>query len=385
MHHTLYFVTLLACLSGIVSGISAARAEAKSTTCKLQVLQSSTPRGYISSKRNGSGEYGILTNSSTEAIEVTFTPKNTSTQMDLSVTGANVNTPALGAIVGFFNEGDDLKAGSYHYAYIGLTSRTPSGAVPQTGVNSFDQVQNYNRKIESAIWSFNSSTKSVTPQWVNTDRSTPQNILLYVDKQNVLIITGDKGKFGETFKEEFEAQGATPVEVVLDLPKQHAESESTKEPNLLDTTVGALSVTFSVSRNNPNQLNLKVGGASADMPMLGGIVGFTTTNDNLVSGSHHYAYIGLTSQTASGSTPVQGVNSFDKVQNFERKVQSAIWTYDSGKKQLAPQWVNADRTMAGNYLLHVADEKALVLTADKTEFQKVMNVTFSEVALGCVA
>ncbi|KAF8753657.1 hypothetical protein RHS01_06827 [Rhizoctonia solani] len=115
------------------------------------------------------------------------------------------------------------------------------------------------------------------------------------------------------------------------------------------------------------------------------VVGFTTTNDNLVSGSHHYAYIGLTSQTASGSTPVQGVNSFDKVQNFERKVQSAIWTYDSGKKQLAPQWVNADRTMAGNYLLHVADEKALVLTADKTEFQKVMNVTFSEVALGCVA
>ncbi|KAF8747005.1 hypothetical protein RHS02_00630, partial [Rhizoctonia solani] len=213
MYHNLYLVTLLTCLSGIVSGISAARAEAKSTTCKLQVLQSSTSRGYISSKRNGSGEYGILTNSSTEAIEVTFTPKNTSTQMDLSVTGANVNTPALGGIVGFFNEGDDLKAGSYHYAYIGLTSRTPSGAVPQTGVNSFDQVQNYNRKIESAIWSFNSSTKSVTPQWVNTDRSTPQNILLYVDKQNVLIITGDKGKFGETFKEEFEAQGATPVEV----------------------------------------------------------------------------------------------------------------------------------------------------------------------------
>ncbi|KAF8753664.1 hypothetical protein RHS01_06828 [Rhizoctonia solani] len=215
MYHNLYLVTLIACLSGIVSGISAPRAEAKSTTCKLQVLQSSTPRGYISSKRNESGEYGILTNSSTEAIEVTFTPKNTSTQMDLSVTGANVSTPALGAIVGFFNEGDDLKAGSYHYAYIGLTSRTPSGAVPQTGVNSFDQVQNYNRKIESAIWSFNSSTKSVTPQWVNTDRSTPQNILLYVDKQNVLIITGDKGKFGETFKEEFEAQGATPVEVLV--------------------------------------------------------------------------------------------------------------------------------------------------------------------------
>ncbi|ELU38288.1 hypothetical protein AG1IA_07681 [Rhizoctonia solani AG-1 IA] len=213
MHHTLYFVTLLACLSGIVSGISAPRAEAKSTTCKLQVLQSSTPRGYISSKRNESGEYGILTNSSTEAIEVTFTPKNTSTQMDLSVTGANVNTPALGASKYNASEGwelpvctvgiipsscAELKA-NFSYAYIGLTSRTPSGAVPQTGVNSFDQVQNYNRKIESAIWSFNSSTKSVTPQWVNTD--------------HVLIITGDKGKFGETFKEEFEAQGATPVEV----------------------------------------------------------------------------------------------------------------------------------------------------------------------------
>jgi hypothetical protein len=105
----------------------------------------------------------------------------------------------------------------------------------------------------------------------------------------------------------------------------------------------------------------------------------------------------LTAQTAPGSVPVKGANSFDKVQNFERKIESAIWTFDSGTKQLTPQWVNANRGTPKNYLLHMADEseflekyedisphlislvEALVFTADKAEFRKVMNVTFSEV------
>ncbi|CAE6449643.1 unnamed protein product [Rhizoctonia solani] len=153
---------------------------------------------------------------------------------------------------------------------------------------------------------------------------------------------------------------------------------------LQDSSSGALSVAFSASRSNSKELSLRVVGAAANMSMFGGIIGFTTSNDNLVTGSHHYAYIGLTPQTPSRSIPLKGTNSFDQVQNFERKVQSAIWSYDSAKKQLAPQWVNTNKATPKNYLLHVADEKALVFTADKAEFQKVLKVTFSEVTLNCV-
>ncbi|CAE6471465.1 unnamed protein product [Rhizoctonia solani] len=454
MRPSLYSALIATSLSSVVSGLLIPRAEP--ITCKLQVLQSSKPLGYLSSKLNEFGEYGILTNSATEALEVTFTPESTSVRMDLNVTGATVQMPVLGGIVGFFNEGDDLESGSYHYAYIGLTSQTSVGATPQKGINSFDQAQNYDRKIESAIWSFNSTTKELIPQWVNTDNSTPRNIVLFVDKQNVLVITADKRRFEENFREEFEAQGATPLEVVgIALPRCwfyineiqkffpnsreliqiltmgisgyfSVSSQSTTLWDLIssglapfasqttcklqvyqgtkplgylssqrnsygeygalqDSAAGALSVTFSASRSKSTGLNLRVVGASADMPMLGGIIGFTTSNDNLASGSHHYAYVGLTSQTISGSIPVQGSNSFDKVQNFERKVQSAIWAVDLATKQLTAQWINTNRATPRNYLLYVADEKALVFTADKTEFKRVMNVSFSEVTLNCVA
>ncbi|KAH7339075.1 hypothetical protein B0J17DRAFT_717496 [Rhizoctonia solani] len=153
---------------------------------------------------------------------------------------------------------------------------------------------------------------------------------------------------------------------------------------LQDSSSGALSVVFSASRSNSKQLGLRVVGANADVSMFGGIIGFTTANDNLATGSHHYAYIGLTPQTPAGSIPIKGTNSFDQVQNFERKVQSAIWSFDLSTKQLTPQWVNTNKATPRNYLLHVADENALIFTADKAEFKKVLNVTFSEVTLNCV-
>ncbi|CAE7140549.1 unnamed protein product, partial [Rhizoctonia solani] len=103
---------------------------------------------------------------------------------------------------------------------------------------------------------------------------------------------------------------------------------------LQESSSGALSVAFTATRSNSKELSLKVVGASAVTPMFGGIIGFTTSNDNLATGSHHYAYIGLTPQTSSGSVPVKGTNSFDQIQDFERKVQSAIWGYDSSTKRL---------------------------------------------------
>ncbi|KDN34898.1 hypothetical protein RSAG8_12038, partial [Rhizoctonia solani AG-8 WAC10335] len=88
---------------------------------------------------------------------------------------------------------------------------------------------------------------------------------------------------------------------------------------LQDSSSGALSVAFSASRSNSKELSLRVVGAAANMSMFGGIIGFTTSNDNLVTGSHHYAYIGLTPQTPSGSIPLKGTNSFDQFKTLNEK------------------------------------------------------------------
>ncbi|CAE6463312.1 unnamed protein product [Rhizoctonia solani] len=206
-------VIIGAFVSHVVSGLSIPRAE--STTCKLQLFQDSTPLQYVSFKLNEFGEYGILTKSTTKALEVTFIHRNNSQRMDMMVTGGYTDTPMLGGISGFFNEGEDLNLGSHHYTYVGLTAQTPSGSTPQTGANSFDTIKDYERKIESVIWLFDSATKQVTPQWINTDKSAPKNYLIYINKQNVIIITADKDKFVAKFREEFEMQGANPIEVTM--------------------------------------------------------------------------------------------------------------------------------------------------------------------------
>lgn len=59
--------------------------------------------------------------------------------------------------------------------------------------NSFTTATGIPRSVESAIWSYNSATKVLTPTWINDDLSPAKpSFLVYVESApNALAITGE--------------------------------------------------------------------------------------------------------------------------------------------------------------------------------------------------
>ncbi|KAF5362570.1 hypothetical protein D9756_002354 [Leucocoprinus leucothites] len=87
--------------------------------------------------------------------------------------------------------------------YVGATSGTVSKSlslgdrssvgfsnVPQTPPNGHPNLVN-GSYYESAIWSFDASTKELTPQWYNPDGSKPSTVIAYDVRANELFFVGD--------------------------------------------------------------------------------------------------------------------------------------------------------------------------------------------------
>ncbi|CCO29681.1 hypothetical protein RSOLAG1IB_06493 [Rhizoctonia solani AG-1 IB] len=87
------------------------------------------------------------------------------------------------------------------YFYITGTTQTPHGSPPVEGDNnSFGDATGIPKAAESAIWTYDPVTNYLSPQWVNTDGSTPTNYLIYAnDFNNAFVVTGDPVVFRETF------------------------------------------------------------------------------------------------------------------------------------------------------------------------------------------
>ncbi|KXN87410.1 hypothetical protein AN958_08841 [Leucoagaricus sp. SymC.cos] len=87
--------------------------------------------------------------------------------------------------------------------YVGATSGTVAGSlttgdrssvsfsnVPRTTPNGRPALVNGNY-YESAIWTFDTSTKELTPQWINPDGSRPNTVIAYDIRANELFFVGD--------------------------------------------------------------------------------------------------------------------------------------------------------------------------------------------------
>lgn len=106
------------------------------------------------------------------------------------------------------------------YFYITGTTQTPHGSPPAEGDNnSFGDATGIPKAAESAIWTYDPVTNDLSPQWVNTDGSTPTNYLIYANDFNsrpmfslrlsilltsllilaAFVVTGDPVVFRETF------------------------------------------------------------------------------------------------------------------------------------------------------------------------------------------
>ncbi|KAJ7359134.1 hypothetical protein DFH08DRAFT_801005 [Mycena albidolilacea] len=103
--------------------------------------------------------------------------------------------PLMGAIDGVVNDGNDLKSGSYNFAYIQGTNATPAESGPASVSNSYPTQE----PAESAIWNYNTVTQEITAQWVNSNGDKPATAISFVAGSDALVITGDYGSFSSSF------------------------------------------------------------------------------------------------------------------------------------------------------------------------------------------
>jgi hypothetical protein len=76
--------------------------------------------------------------------------------------------PFLGGVVGFANTDNNISPGSYQYSYLAGVLDTPEG--PATANDStYSDATGLDESSESAIWSFDPSTATLSPQWINED------------------------------------------------------------------------------------------------------------------------------------------------------------------------------------------------------------------------
>ncbi|KAF8602141.1 hypothetical protein BDV93DRAFT_557907 [Ceratobasidium sp. AG-I] len=171
-------------------------------SCNILVKDGSDSLGYISPIWNDYGEYGTLQPLAVNALLVQFTYDTTSpAHIELTATnGPNNTTPLVGAVLGFSTDNDDFSTQSYNYAYIAGTTHVSVGPA-QDSENSYKAKTTFDGNTESAIWKYDTDTQKLSPQWINSDTSTPAIHLVYVADSNTLVITGGMGPFRETFGE----------------------------------------------------------------------------------------------------------------------------------------------------------------------------------------
>ncbi|KAF8156942.1 hypothetical protein B0H34DRAFT_770556 [Crassisporium funariophilum] len=153
--------------------------------------------GFVRTIMNRFGEYG-LTNDPNARLEVTFTiASGSTTPIDITATNGLSAYPLLGGIVGFSSATPNINPGSGNYAYIGGSGATPPGSPAVFVGNSYTDATSMEEGSESAIWTFDPMTGGITAQWINTDLGKPITYIGYIT--DVLIFTGDKAAFGQSF------------------------------------------------------------------------------------------------------------------------------------------------------------------------------------------
>ncbi|KAF7316236.1 hypothetical protein MIND_00142200 [Mycena indigotica] len=154
--------------------------------------------GYLMHTTNNLNHVAVGT-SRAAALNFQFSVTNfgpSGSQLD--VTALNTpyvsNYPLFGGIVGPVSTSDDLGPGSYNYAFPQGVTHTSPGSTPQKVPNSYTG----NPSCESAIWSFDNSTRLLTPQWINTDGSAPATYITNLPGYTI-VLTGDPVAFQNTF------------------------------------------------------------------------------------------------------------------------------------------------------------------------------------------
>ncbi|KAG8809916.1 hypothetical protein FRC17_003176 [Serendipita sp. 399] len=113
------------------------------------------------------------------AFQVPEGGATTVTQTQIADTTSEGWFPLLGLIDGYGNPEPNIGTGSPNYLFLGGTSPSNPGEIPQYGPSSYDPEMSMFLAFESSVWSINMVTGDITPRWVNEDGSTFPTVLRF--------------------------------------------------------------------------------------------------------------------------------------------------------------------------------------------------------------
>ncbi|CAE7148455.1 unnamed protein product [Rhizoctonia solani] len=179
-----------------------------SKNCNILVKDTATGQelGFISKEWNKFAEFGPLeSGQNSNALEVSFSaPSDTpSSRIDMvAVNGKSPAHPFVGGAVGYGSDSQDIGNESISYLYLVGTTQTPAGSPPSTEANnSFSEVSDTEAASESAIWSYDPTSRAFTIQWVNTDGTSADADILWSNQEGneLFTLTGDADLFRSTY------------------------------------------------------------------------------------------------------------------------------------------------------------------------------------------
>jgi len=166
-------------------------------TIRVKNRDDGTVLGYVSSSTLKTGQYRYEPDIS-QALIVRFETDGTGSGTQLCVVPENSDIPGfLGLVQGRDDDTSDLSSGSFQYVYLAGTSKTGPGSTPESVGNSYTSATGLSRTAESAVWTYDSGTGSISPHWVNTDKSTPE--VQYFVQSTAVYIGGDQDAFFKKF------------------------------------------------------------------------------------------------------------------------------------------------------------------------------------------
>ncbi|KAG8822629.1 hypothetical protein FRC19_005563 [Serendipita sp. 401] len=143
----------------------------------IQVLDATTNviKGYLNKDtQNGISKYSL---DPANRAQYSFSAPSgqTVTQAEITAIDKIEGFSLLGLIEGYANANSFIGPGTWQYLFVGGVSHSAPGATPQTGANSYYITP---REYESSVWTINSATGDITPQWVNPNGSKPTTYLM---------------------------------------------------------------------------------------------------------------------------------------------------------------------------------------------------------------
>lgn len=137
------------------------------------------------------------------ALIVTFNTDSTGSgnNLNLAMTNSDTHFSFLGLVQGISNKDSVLASGSFEYAVLaGVASPgTGPGSKPSNVGSSYTSAYETMRTAESAIWTFDSAPRTLTPHWVNPDGSLP-TVQSFTDSKGALYVAGDMNAFKSQYK-----------------------------------------------------------------------------------------------------------------------------------------------------------------------------------------